>query len=982
MQDVARLGGLIIAAKIAFALPAFAQVIPDCPVSGGGTVITCSGDQAAGVQLDTAGSAETLTTLNVENLTGDIVPAAGIEGVIFTGNQRVILSIDMGPWKIVTGSDGTPAVAAGNLTADDVDVHFAGRIVTTGDFAAGIVVYTPDGDQLIAAVGSITTEGQGSNAIFGTSETGDIVIESSADLRTTGPSASGIRAASEEGAISIIASGSILTDGGIGISAASETGDISIASDARIITFGNDAIGIQAETQADVMIGVSGAIETSGEDAMGVFARSFFGNVTLASTALISTEGYEAHGISIDAGGDIAAASIGSITTHGEGARGIFLQATGDAILGVAGSIQTFGDAADAVAVHADNDIVVIAAADITTMGNDAYGIYVESAQGAATVLSGGNITAHGTGSIGIAVSAELAASLTNFGTITGGSCCPGVMLTSGSEDTTLINFGSISALSGFAIDVSGTTNTIENYGTVTGDVSTFYGDTTFTNYASGQLNSGTLLYARTINHGTLAPGGAGAIETTLVMDSYAQSSTGRLAIDVDAQAGQSDALFVSDAAELAGTVVVSIIGAPRAPVQEYLILAAGTGVTDNGLGLLASPALHAKLLYPDADSVVLGIAVDYATSGLNGNQRALAGYLNQIAARLGWPHRIDGVLLGLLNTLGIDAYRDALDQLAPQIYGDAQIAAMYSSLAFSNALLSCKVNGNDTASIMREGQCLWAGASARFLDNDTTYEQTGFSEAAGLFTAGAQVALDDVWRLGFAAGYQSSLLSTPTNAQSDGSMAQAGVALKYNPGALLLAAALSGGGAWYDTTRPMDFGGFSSTADSNQRLGIFTGSLRAAYVFGAPHLYLKPAIDLALTSLNMGGFTESTANGAGLAVSGSSNTIFSLAPTLEAGSEWWLSNGTLVRPHLRGGLAWYEGADIDVAASFAVAPLADSFIISTGTGVGVDDVMGLVGAGVEVISGEDAVFRLSYDGQVGSNTQIHSIGIKGSSRF
>ena len=29
-----------------------------------------------------------------------------------------------------------------------------------------------------------------------------------------------------------------------------------------------------------------------------------------------------------------------------------------------------------------------------------------------------------------------------------------------------------------------------------------------------------------------------------------------------------------------------------------------------------------------------------------------------------------------------------------------------------------------------------------------------------------------------------------------------------------------------------------------------------------------------------------------------------------------------------------------------------------------------------------DAVLRLSYDGQLGSDTQIHSVGIKGSSKF
>ena len=85
-----------------------------------------------------------------------------------------------------------------------------------------------------------------------------------------------------------------------------------------------------------------------------------------------------------------------------------------------------------------------------------------------------------------------------------------------------------------------------------------------------------------------------------------------------------------------------------------------------------------------------------------------------------------------LLNTLDDGEYKAALDQLSPQIYSEAEISALYASLAFSGSLLSCKVNGADTASIIREGQCLWAGANARFLDSGTTSDQIGFNERPG----------------------------------------------------------------------------------------------------------------------------------------------------------------------------------------------------------------------------------------------------------
>jgi uncharacterized protein with beta-barrel porin domain len=46
------------------------------------------------------------------------------------------------------------------------------------------------------------------------------------------------------------------------------------------------------------------------------------------------------------------------------------------------------------------------------------------------------------------------------------------------------------------------------------------------------------------------------------------------------------------------------------------------------------------------------------------------------------------------------------------------------------------------------------------------------------------------------------------------------------------------------------------------------------------------------------------------------------------------------------------------------------------------DDVMGVVGAGLDMITAEDTALRLSYDGQLGETTQIHAVGVKGSVSF
>ena len=478
-------------------------------------------------------------------------------------------------------------------------------------------------------------------------------------------------------------------------------------------------------------------------------------------------------------------------------------------------------------------------------------------------------------------------------------------------------------------------------------------------------------------NDGVIAPGGRGTIETTVLGDDFVQTGTGVFAVDVDAAAGTSDQIIVSDTAALAGKVAVSLLSMPPTAAQTFLILSALGGTTDNGLGLIASPALHATLSFPNGQDVILGINVDFYVDDLNPNQRAIGENLD--AAFHAGVGGLGPVILGLLNTVSDDAYKAALNQLLPELYSDAEISALYASLGFSNSLLSCKVNGTDTAAIIREGQCLWAGANARFLDSSTTFDQIGFNETAGLFTAGAQVALDNVWRLGFAGGFQTSTLDTATNAQSQGSLGQGGVALKYNPGPLLIAGTLSGGGGQYDTKRPMSFGGFTGLAEGDQSLGFFNGGMRVAYVFGEPHLYWKPTLDMNLTYLHLGAVAESGGNGAGLAIASQGQTVFTLAPTLEAGTEWWLAGGTLVRPMLRAGAIWYTNNDLALSASFESAPAGvGPFTINTK----LDDVMGLVSAGVDVITGNDSVLRLSYDAQLGETTQIQSVGIKGSAKF
>src|SRR4029078_8926567 len=91
-------------------------------------------------------------------------------------------------------------------------------------------------------------------------------------------------------------------------------------------------------------------------------------------------------------------------------------------------------------------------------------------------------------------------------------------------------------------------------------------------------------------------------------------------------------------------------------------------------------------------------------------------------------------------------------NQLSPEIYNYAKVEAIYAAEQFSSDLLSCRTADGEGNAFIREGQCVWARARARFLDLDTTGQNIGADSTVGSFSAGAQVALAKDVRLGLTA--------------------------------------------------------------------------------------------------------------------------------------------------------------------------------------------------------------------------------------
>ncbi len=919
-----------------------AQTVPPaapCNTVSGATV-TCTGNVSSGIEIDQYGPApDTFDTLIVRDVTADIAPAGGIDGIYFGSDGDITVNSDTtngagGPFSITTTGDGADGIdlysGAGTAT-----VRHRGDLVTRGNYASGIYAEGYYGTT-VSHDGKITTRGAYSYGVNALSSDGSVSVRQNGTITTQGFYGFGIYAGAPGGTVSVVQTGDIRTSGFVaqGIYAMGVYGT-EVTQIGNISTKGAGAAGINAISVFGTAVVQNGNISTQGYSAPGIAALALIGPVAVTRTGSISTSGDGAYGIVASSYSLIAIANEGKITTRGAFADGISARLSGPGLAAIVqtGDIDTSGFGADAISVDHATD----------------YGITVIAIEAGSRIIGG-------TGS------------------------GDGIDLYGGAMSV-IVNEGTITTRGENAIESEGTSaDAVENFGTVTGNVDLGGGTDSFNNRAGAVFNTGSRVFLGggelLRNAGTLSPGGKGSIRTTTLTGNVLQTGSGTFAVDLDLGNATSDRLNVSGTAVLDGTVRVSAQN-PAQLSRRFTILSAAGGATDDGLGVVASPALSARLLFPNPTDVVLDVDVNFAPGGLNRNQTAIGQNLNQTLSADGG--QLDPVYLGLLNIYNFDEYANALDQLSPEIYADIELSALYSAYDFSDNLLSCRVNGTDTAAINKEGECVWLGVKGRDLDADQTAESIGFDETAGQFAAGGQMALKGDWRLGGGLGYQTSSLSTASGAYSDGDQLQGGVVLKYNPGPLLLAGAVSGAHGWYETTRTMSFGGFDETATSDHDLDVLQGRLHASYVFGAPSLYYKPMLDAAVTTVDLGDVNERGAGGASLAVNGADHTVFSITPAVEFGTEWWWSNGTLVRPFVRAGVTWYSEDDVSVAASFSGAPSGVSpFTIVAEA----DDVQADIAAGVELITAEDSSVRVFYDGQFGDRIAVQAAGFKASVKF
>jgi uncharacterized protein with beta-barrel porin domain len=847
-----------------------------------------------------------------------------------------------------------PGAALAQIVPPSTECTAAGTVVScTGNLAAGVKI-DPNPDEY--TVLNVTPDlGPGF----------EITPDSGVD---------GIRFVST-GAVTVNSTADIEATSGVGIYAFSETGGI------KIDTSGNITAG-STLTPGSIPFGRSISARTGNKGEYAINIKNV-GNIEAAAT-----------GIYAYSNGSIVINSTGNITsnTAGGGASGIFA--------------QTVGDGTE----DRDNDISIVSSGDMTGGGIFAYSLNAASANISVTHLKGTipGITVYGI----VPADGTVTATVTTSGALKGGRPSspggdggPGVYFifaghgAGAKMDGTLVvtatgtieggvNEGS-SAVDGTAIQTFGfgvgaSQNVkVNNSGTVTGSVKQngpLTADISFDNKAGGLFNMGSFVYLgdgnELSNAGTLSPGGVNKVGKTTVTGDLVQQAGGTMLIDVDNAGNKADRIDVTGTAALAGTVTVNELNPVIAP-RQFTILTAEGGVTNNGLTLAdGTPVIYWLDVNPF--DVILNAEFDLAfdEQALNANQSALGRNLNAVFD-LG-SGGVLPVIQGLGNITDLAAYKDALNQLLPEHYLNLRAASLFAAGDFAQALMSCREREGAYA-VIAEGQCIWAEADMNRFDQDGTSEQMRTQEDSYRVAAGGQFGLSDNFHMGVAFRYESLEQDTGDSASSDGQRLHAGAALKYNAGPLLLAGAISAGRTWYDTERDFGFGGFSGSASSSHEVDYLNGLLRAALLMPLGDFYLKPIADLNVTNLSSDGFKEDDGGGAALKVDGEDGTYLSLSPALEAGAEWRLSSGTLLRPFIGGGVTWHGDTGFTGTSSFIDAPEgAGSFVTRTE----IDEVMGEVAAGLDILGAGGFDLRLRYEGAFGETVTNQSLGLRAAWRL
>jgi hypothetical protein len=325
-----------------------------CTISGAAPnqTATCQGNQSAGIASGADFIAADVETLNVNTLTTNIAPAAGVDGIYFNRigpGQNIIINSDTTPFDIVVTGAGADGIYAYSRQAGvtinhigDIDASTGGRgidamgdgpisITTAGEITGGTngirALFTGGGPAALAITANGDVVGIASTGIsaVGTSYLTDLTIES----RNVSGGLDGIFAGNGgTGATIVVANGDVvgaIRAGILATNSAAATGPISITSQA--VT--GSTYGIRARNYGTgaLEIVTNGNVVGTAANSIGIDAYNSVNSVegiTIETHQAVSGAGY---GILANNIGDDAMTIVANGDVVGTNRTGIFARA-------------------------------------------------------------------------------------------------------------------------------------------------------------------------------------------------------------------------------------------------------------------------------------------------------------------------------------------------------------------------------------------------------------------------------------------------------------------------------------------------------------------------------------------------------------------------------------------------------------------------------------------------------------------------------
>lgn len=891
------------------------------------------------------------------NVTGEGAITAELDGIKVGNEGYGKITIDRS--GVITAYKGSAIIAS----STDGEISLENNGVITAELDGIVATNIGAAKVSVTQTGNLTAyKGTG---IVASSASGEIVVSNTGTLVAD---LDGIVATNEgDTKVSVYQDGNLTANKGTGIVATSTTGEVSVTSIGQLIA---DLDGIVATNvgMQGVTVDAGGVTANKGT---GIIAESSLGSVTVLGTGdiladldgiLAKNEGAAA--ISVTRTGDITASNgSGIVAVSALGAITVISDGT---ILAKNDGIYA-GNLSDQGAISVDHT------GDITTTNGS--GIRVETANANIDVTTNGEIDA---AQDGILLSSYGDQDVTiNGGSVKGGEGFAGVHFDGGHLNS-LTNHGEIlsaDGINGLAISARDSDTTITNNGTITGNVVLSDWANSFLNGEDGVFNMGETVYlaeGNTLTNNGIVTIGGDAIATTALTGSFVNGPTGTLMIDIDLENSTADQLQVSDNAHMAGSLGLHLTSLGVFG-QTFTVVTADS-VTTDGLSV-SNPLVNYTINSSDSDHLDLTVAgYDYLTQGVNPNGTAIGGYLN---SAIGNSPSLDSIGLALLNLTSLGEVNDAYNQLSPDTYLNEQMTAIYDSLGFATSMLSCKVRDGAYA-FNAEGECAWGRIGYSTFDRDTTAENVGFDRTTWELAGGAQYAVKQDYRVGFAVAVGTSKATDVNGGTSDGKRIEGGLVVKYVPGPLTLAAAVSGSYGWYDTERSVNFGDFSNDLTGKPEAGSLNARLRASYDFGNESIYIRPQIEGNATYLYQAAFTEE-GGVAAVAVDSGSRTVFSVAPELEVGGQVITAGGTMIRPYVKGGVTVFSNDSFDLNARFAADTSGTSDFTVTSSS---DRLLWNTSVGVDMLFENGNTVRAFYDGNFGQTSTENAFGLKASHNF